>query len=245
MGPEHAQNPSFAGGMLGTLVVLAALLPQPARAQHADAGVEQRAATPPPAPPVEPAPGNDPDPAGGSEPSGVLPKLIDPKQLSEGTRARLAERAAGRHASSLPAREPTPRHELAHEAAPESVPPYRSRIGGPETLRGARGRMRVQAVETDEGITLLSNRLQLPESRISAAVAKQPRPAPEPPVVEETVALTDPPSMTETHSLKPLSSRSTKARDASTGLGWLLWPFVLFVTTGAVVGTLWFRKKTE
>jgi hypothetical protein len=90
------------------------------------------------------------------------------------------------------------------------VLPSRPRIGGAEALRAAKGRTRVHAVETDEGVTLLSNRLQ-----------------------------------PETHSLRPLSSRATKARDASAGLGWLVWPFVLFVTTGAVVGTLWFRKKTE
>jgi hypothetical protein len=231
--------------MSGAFVVIAALMPLPARAQHADAGVEQRAATPPPVEP--PAPSNDSNTsATGNEPSGVLPKLIDPNQLSEGTRARLAERAAGRHASSLPAREPAPRQEASQQGAPGPVPPYRPRISGAEALQGARGRTRVQALETDEGVTLLSNRIQLSESRISAAVAKQPRPpAPEPPVVEETVATADSPSITETRSLRPLSSRSAKAKDASTGLGWLLWPFVLFVTTGAVVGTLWFRKKTD
>lgn len=105
--------------------------------------------------------------------------------------------------------------------------------------------MRVQAVETREGITVLSNRIQLPEQRLSAAVARQPRPDPEPPVVEEPVAAADPASVTETRSLRPISSRSPKAKNPSAGLGWLLWPFVLFVTTGAVVGTLWFRKKTE
>jgi hypothetical protein len=105
--------------------------------------------------------------------------------------------------------------------------------------------MRVQAVETDEGVTLLSNRIQLPEPRLSDAVAKRPLPAPERPLVEETATVADPPRATETHSLRPMSSRSTKAQNSGTGLGWLLWPFVLFVTTGAVVGTLWFRKKTE
>jgi hypothetical protein len=106
--------------------------------------------------------------------------------------------------------------------------------------------MRVQAVETREGITVLSNRIQLPEQRLSAAVAKRPLPDPEPPVVEEAVAAANPSSITETRSLRPLSSRSAaRAKNPSTGLGWLLWPFVLFVTTGAVVGTLWFRKKTE
>jgi hypothetical protein len=109
--------------------------------------------------------------------------------------------------------------------------------------------MRVQAVETDDGVTLLSNRIQLPERRISAAIAKHPLPAPDPPVIEEPVAAADTPNVTETHSLRPSAShkapRSAKAKDTSTGLTWLLWPFALFVTTGAVVGTLWFRKKTE
>ena len=106
--------------------------------------------------------------------------------------------------------------------------------------------MRVQAVETDEGITLLSNRIQLPEQRLSAAVARTHLPKPvEPRLVEDPVALADTPNVTETHSLRPLSSRAAKANNSGSGLGWLLWPFVLFVTTGAVVGTLWFRRKTE
>ena len=244
MGPKPAWRAAFAGGLLGGFVLLAAAMP--AHAQHADAGVEPKAAAPPPAPPAEPPP--SPEQPRGGEPSGVLPKAISPGQLSDNARARLAERAAGRHPSSLPAREPTPRHELPHAAAPgaaPSVPPYRGTVGGSEPLRRGQARMRVQAVETDEGVTLLSNRIQLPEQRLSAAVAKRPLPDPAPPVAEEEIVATAASSVTETHSLRPTSSRSAKSAHTSTGLGWLLWPFVLFVTTGAVVGTLWFRKKTE
>jgi hypothetical protein len=250
MGPKPASIATFASGLLGAIALLAATMP--AHAQPADAGVEQKAAAPPPPSPAEAPPSPEPspngDPAGSREPSGVLPKVINPTQLSEGTRARLAERAAGRHPSSLPAQEPNARHELPHEAAPgvaASVPPFRGHAGLSEPLRRGQARMRVQAVETREGITVLSNRIQLPEQRLSAAVAKRPLPDPEPPVVEEAVAAADPSSVTETRSLRPISSRSARAKNPSTGLGWLLWPFVLFVTTGAVVGTLWFRKKTE
>jgi hypothetical protein len=250
MGPKPAWRAAFAGGLLGAFVLLAAATP--AHAQHADAGVEQKAATPPPPPPTEPPPSQEPspsgDPSGSREASGVLPKAINPDQLSEGARARLAERAAGRHPSSLPAREPAPRPDLPREAAPGAaaqVPPYRPVPGGSEPLRRGQARMRVQAVETDEGVTLLSNRIQLPERRLSAAVAKRPTPDPEPPVTDEAVAAADLSNVTETHSLRPSSSRNARAKSTSTGLGWLLWPFVLFVTTGAVVGTLWFRRKTE
>jgi hypothetical protein len=256
MGPKPAWRAAFAGGLLGAFVLLAPVMP--AHAQQADAGVEQKAATPPPPPPAEPPPSQEPppggdpsaspDPSGSREASGVLPKAINPNQLSEGARARLAERAAGRHPSSLAAREPTPRQELPREAAPGAaaqVPPYRPVVGGGEPLRRGQARMRVQAVETDEGVTLLSNRIQLPERSLSAAVAKRPAPDPEPPVTEEAVAAADLSSVTETHSLRPSSARNARANNTSTGLGWLLWPFVLFVTTGAVMGTLWFRRKTE
>jgi hypothetical protein len=255
MGPKPAWSAAFAGGLLGGFVLLATAMP--AHAQHADAGVEQKAATAPPAAPAEPAPSQQPspgadpagtpDPSGNREPSGVLPKVINPGQLSDGARARLAERAAGRHPSSLPSREPTPHHQLPNEAAPgaaTSVPPFRPGAGGGEPLRRGQARMRVQAVETDEGVTLLSNRIQLPEQRLSAAVAKRSLPDPQAPIADEAVAPAAS-NVTETHSLRPASSRSAKAKHTSTGLGWLLWPFVLFVTTGAVVGTLWFRKKTE
>jgi hypothetical protein len=246
MGQKLAHSASFAGGWLGAFVLLAAAVPRPAHAQHADAGVEHTAATPPP-PPVQPAAGVH---AGSSdEPSGVLPKLINPSQLSEGTRARLAERAAGRHPTSFPAREPMPHHQLPHEEGATSMPAYRPRLDTAEPLRRGQARMRVQAVETDDGVTLLSNRIQLPEPRISAAIAKRPLPVPEPPVAEDPVAAADTPNVTETHSLRPSTSHNAshdaKAKNKSTGLGWLLWPFALFVTTGAVVGTLWFRKKTE
>ena len=245
MGSSPARNAIFAGALLGA-VVLHAATPLSALGQHADAGVEKAAAPPAaePAPPAaEPAPPEAPRP---SEPSGVLPKLVNPLQLSEGTRARLAERAAGRHPSALPPPEPQSHRELPAEAqSPAPLPPSRTRMGS-EPLRRGQARMRVQAVETDEGVTLLSNRIQLAEPRLSAAVARTPLPEPiEPPAAEHPIALADTPSVTETHSLRPMSSRAAKAKHTSTGLGWLLWPFVLFVTTGAVVGTLWFRKKTE
>jgi hypothetical protein len=108
---------------------------------------------------------------------------------------------------------------------------------------------RVQALETDEGITLLSNRINSLSGspRLASVIAEQPPPAQplheSPPAEDEAIASADP-GVTAMHSLRPGSSRRLEAKNTGTGLGWLLWPFVLFVTTGAVVGTLWFRKKT-
>ena len=53
--------------------------------------------------------------------------------------------------------------------------------------------------------------------------------------------------VTETRSLRAMSSRRevSKAREGGLGVDWLLWPFVLLLATGAVVGTLWFSKKTQ
>lgn len=260
MGSTSAWSSTFAAALLGAFVLQGALVPGAARAQHSDAGVE-KAAVPPESPAAEPPaaepaaepPAAEPAPAAPGEtapahaPSGVLPKVLDPSQLSEGVRARLAERSAGKHPSRFPTREPDgtqPEGEPRGGAAP--VPSFGPRIGTSEPARRGLGRSRVQAVETDEGVTLLSNRIQLPERRLSQAVAKLPAPEPEVVATEEPIAAEDSTRVTETHSLLPLSSRSSPSRkNSSTGLGWLLWPFVLFVTTGAVVGTLWFRKKTE
>lgn len=251
MRPRLTSSARFPGNRVGGLLLLAAatpllIMPALAHAQHADAGTEHRALPPPPVPPLGVRPPKDP--AATNEPSGVLPKAIDPTQLSEATRARLAERAAGQHASSIPAQTPNPRTEAEPAAgAVPAVPPFRPRLDIGEPLRRGQARPRVLAVETREGVTLLSNRIQISEARLSAALAKRPLPRPEPEAsfADEPVAADDSSEVTETHSLRPMSSRSTKTRDVSTGIGWLLWPFVLFVTAGAVVGTLWFRNKTE
>lgn len=106
---------------------------------------------------------------------------------------------------------------------------------------------RVQAVEAGEGITLLSNRIKA-APRVSDMISKKPREARDeaaPEQEEAVVAANEAPSITETRSLRPSSVRTASAKNASRGLGWLVWPFVLFVTAGAVLGTLWFRKKTE
>jgi len=236
MGSKPAWSATFASCLLGAFVLHAEVMPRAAYAQHADAGVEKAAVPPPAAAPTaaEPPPAAGETPPAGA-PSGVLPKVINPAQLSESVRARLAERAASQHPSSLP--EPA--------AGSGESAPHRSRSGTSEPLRRGQARTRVQAVETDEGVTLLSNRIQLSEPRLSAAVAKRSVPEPEAPIADEPLVVQDSPRITETHSLRPMSSRSTKAASGGAGLGWLLWPFVLFVTTGAVVGTLWFRRKTE
>jgi hypothetical protein len=158
-------------------------------------------------------------------------KKLDPAQLSDSVRNRLQQHTLGRHASNLPAPEVKPRHETPNE-------PLR---------RGLARQRRVQAVETAEGVTVISNRLELPEPRLAAMrQAKPVEVAPEEAHAIEVANASHPESVTETHSLRAMSARPAKAKlDTGTGLGWLIWPFVLFVTTGAVVGTLWFRKKTS
>jgi hypothetical protein len=219
---------NFGTSVLGACVLAAVLGAAPAGAQHADAGAAHPAA-PPPAP-VEP---KAPPPA-----SGVLPKTIDPNMLSEKTRAGLQDRTAGRHASSLPSAKP----ELG--LAPNAGLPTRPRPDNEPLRRGEAHMRRVQAVETDQGVTLLSNRIhRLPEPRVTPLLARrQSDPIEEPPKEEAVVATAEPPHVTETRSLRPSSARRA---NSGTGLGWLLWPFVLFIATGAVVGTLWFRRKTE
>jgi hypothetical protein len=236
---------SFGAWALGAWSLHVAALPSVVHAQHADAGVQRQArAVAQPKPPAEPS-------SGGA--SGELPKAIDPTMLSEGVRAGLAERAAGRHPGTLPSARSDLREPGAREPA---VPPgsplaaARNRIVDEPLRRGEAHKRRVQALETDEGITVLSNRINSLSGspRLASVIAEQP-PAQQPlhdsPPVEDEALASAEPGITATHSLRPSSSRRLDAKNTGSGLGWLLWPFVLFVTTGAVVGTLWFRKKTN
>jgi hypothetical protein len=164
--------------------------------------------------------------------------------LSEGVRARLAERAAARHPSELAARAPAAAEPRPNEAA---VAAQSARQAAPSepVRRGLAYQRRVMALETGDGITVLSNRVTEPPPPRSAALGRT-REAPELAGVQPEQQANDESSVTETRSLRASSSRREvpQARQRSLGSGWLVWPFVLLLATGAVVGTLWFSKKT-
>ncbi|HWO15066.1 MAG TPA: hypothetical protein VNN80_36435 [Polyangiaceae bacterium] len=175
-------------------------------------------------------------------------KSLHPALLSEGVRARLAERAAGRHPSEIAA--PTPAPTTAPTPVPSPPSSLRTPIGGEPLRRGVAHLRRVQALDTGDGVTVLSNRLrELPPPRLAAVAATPAEPEADP------SRLAQPPEelaehgsrVTETRSLRAMSSRREvpKAREQGLGVDWLLWPFVLLLATGAVVGTLWFSKKTQ
>jgi hypothetical protein len=239
--PGMGKRASLGARTLALCALATLFVASPARAQHADAGTE-RQATRPAAPPEAKPP---------TEASGILPKAIDPSVLSEGARASLQERSGGR----LPPNLQSPRPELGQGSSRLTDSPFsggapglaaRQRLAEP-VRRGEAHQRRVQALETAEGITLLSNRIHpLPEPRVSPLVARTSREpiADSPPDQPSLVASSEPANVTETRSLRPGAAHLASSR-SGTGLGWLLWPFVLFVTTGAVVGTLWFRKKTQ
>jgi len=162
--------------------------------------------------------------------------------LSEGVRARLAERAAARHPSEIAAHEPAataPKPSATLTPAPPAfTEPMR---------RGIAHQRRVQALDTGNGITVLSNRVTEPPALRSTTFRPSTRGEAElAPTQPETLA-NDDSRFTETRSLRALSSRREvpQARERSLGLGWLIWPFVLLLATGAVVGTLWFSKKAQ
>lgn len=130
--------------------------------------------------------------------------------LSESVQARLEEREAERRRES----EEEPRR------------------------RGEARMKRVHSFETEQGLTILSNRLaELPAPRLAMTA---PVPVAPPPREGETVV--ERPEVTETLALRSIASASV-ARDADpTWLGWVL---ASFMAVGAIVGTLWFRKKTQ
>jgi hypothetical protein len=253
--PRRRPRLGAAALVLQAALLQAVLLVVPAHAQsQSDAGARRPAA----AAPKEPPPPAEEPPAEHAPLEGVstLKRLPKNAQLSESVRARLERRsAAARHAANLP-------QDDSARAATAQAP---SQIGSAVALdpaapsneplrRGEARQRRVQALDTGEGLTVLSNRLVLPEPRLaltaqrSAEVASELEPpveAPDEPALAEGSSVTEPQSITETHSLRALSGRPTKSRATSAGLGWLVWPFALLLLGGAVVGTLWFRKKTE
>lgn len=173
----------------------------------------------------------------GADRSAQFPR-VDPSQLSEGVRAQLQQRALARQPSSGAAAEPSP------STLPAPTRALTRRVPSEEfSALGDDRKRRVRSFETDEGITVLSNRLppDLPHARLSLAMQAS-RAAPE----RESEALVDPPRVTETHSLRAYDAKLAKPKSESpdTSQGWLLWPILLFATS-AIVGTLWFRKKTQ
>lgn len=182
----------------------------------------------------------------------MLKRIQNPGVLSDGVRARLEQNAA-RHAANLPLHDPGhPREGREHAAAGAGGAQH---FPLSEPLRRGDSQMRrVQALETNEGVTVLSNRVESPDPRLSMVAPQRPHvvehheepsEAAEPEARENEDLAAAPHVVEKTHNLRALRERPAPPKAASTGNGWLAWPLMLFVATGAVVGTLWFRKKTE
>ena len=166
--------------------------------------------------------------------------------LSEGVRARLAERAAARHPSEIAAHEPAPGETRPAPVATAPTAAPQQAMSEP-LRRGIAYQRRVQALDTADGITVLSNRVSEPPAPRLAALQPSAVAETEQASDEQRALADDGSRITETRSLRALSSRRDvpQARERSLGIDWLLWPFVLLLATGAVVGTLWFSKKTQ
>lgn len=219
------------------VAVVAALGASDARAQgHPDAGAPRHAARVTP-----PASEQHPD-------APMLKSIPNPASvLSDSVRARLQERAAARHPSELAAAERSAEH--APSAGSVVAQSARQHAMNEALQQGAGHQRRVQALDTGDGVTVLSNRSsERAAPRLAALAPAAASSEPEPILAEREEQAGDESSrVTETRSLRALSSRREvpKARERSLGVDWLIWPFVLLLATGAVVGTLWFSKKTE
>lgn len=150
-------------------------------------------------------------------------KAIAPSSLSESVQRRLRERA-GPDPSARPV-EPPPAE------APRALSETARRIGE------ARMR-RVQAIDTGQGVTILSNRLaELPAP--THVAARQPDPL----LAQEGTTLVGPSEYTETRSLRVASASAPSSRDADFR-GWL-WPLAALLAACAGLGTLLYRKAAS
>lgn len=149
-------------------------------------------------------------------------QAIAPSHLPESVQEQLRERAG----ASPSAEPPTP----APPGAPRALSETARRIGE------ARMR-RVQAFDTSDGVTILSNRFsELPNPR---QVAVQ---APSPPPRREGETVIAPPALTETRSLRPTVPSASMPRDTDLR-GWL-WPLAALLAFSAALGTLLYRKTS-
>jgi hypothetical protein len=102
--------------------------------------------------------------------------------------------------------------------------------------RGEARMRRVQSIETDDGVTILSNRfLDSPDPR---RVARQALVRAQPP----GEAVIDEPQSTETRSLRSVPATPATGDEGDT---WPSWPLFLLplMAAGVTSGVLWFRKK--
>ncbi len=169
-----------------------------------------------------------------SQRSRFFPKAIPASALlSERVQATLAERAR--------AAQPAPMANTAE--APPTVSPAPAPPAAPPTLSEAAARRgearlrRVQSIETDDGVTILSNRfLDSPDPRRAASRAPLVRSQPQ----GETVI--NEPQVTETRSLRTAEPTLATREEGDTSEDWQL-PLLVFVAAGLISGAVWLRMK--
>jgi hypothetical protein len=160
--------------------------------------------------------------------AGLLKRIEDPSVLSERVLAQLEKRAGVDAVPAQAALEPDSARVAERSRVPLAV--------SPDERRAERQR-RTRAFETEAGVTVLSNRnadrAPAPRTRthdLPSPVAARPS--------GET--LIEPPRLTSTHSLRPLSS----ARSDSSALGVGL-PLLLLLSASTLAGALWWHKKSQ
>ena len=169
--------------------------------------------------------------------SAFFPKTIPSALLSERVQATMAARAR--------AAQPAPSADTAEAPPPLSPPPAPPAAPGPSeaAARPDEARMRrVQSIETEDGVTILSNRL-LDAPNAPRVVAS------EVPVVRsrpsgETVI--DKPQITKTHSLrtaKPTPATGDEHNESDTWPSWLILSSLGVAAAGMTGGGLWLQRK--
>jgi hypothetical protein len=212
---RHRLLPSRLATRLLALASLLTLGPlaRQALAQDADAGLPQAHAS-------GATPNAAVEHASGERPAAFPPKQIDPGMLSErvlgGLRGRAPSLGAAVQAANVEA----------------------TSTG----FREAR-KTRTLAIETSDGVTVLSNQKlgdpSLPEAPSARAEVAAVVPAAVRPPGE---TILEPRQSTRTHSLR--AGPSGAREGGALGLGWAV-PMLLLLASSTVAGALWWRKKTH
>jgi hypothetical protein len=162
--------------------------------------------------------------------AGLLKRIENPALLSERVLTQLEKRASG--VDTVPTRSAAAAPGRGNVVERSPVP-----VATSADVRREERQRRTRAFETEAGVTVLSNRNADAAPAPRRRAPDLPGPAMERPTGETSI---DPPRLTSTHSLRPLSAAQSERNALSVGL-----PLLLLLGASTLAGALWWHKKGQ